>query len=112
VEPSGISVTCTASGSEIVAVVGSSLNVILIQLNIPGFINPPTTAVTSSFTIYTTSASDVVLDEKTSGVTMTATVGSLTGKYTYLIPNSCIYDFSFKCSCCDQYSNISNNFSS
>ena len=74
-----MAVTCTASGQEIVAVVGSELNVILLQLNINGFTNPATTATTSSFSIYTTDASDVVLDQKTSGVTMTATVGALSG---------------------------------
>jgi hypothetical protein len=60
--------------------VGSELNVALIQLNIPGFTNPATTATTSTFIIYTYDASDNVLDERTSGVTLTATVGALSGR--------------------------------
>ncbi|CAI2380785.1 unnamed protein product [Moneuplotes crassus] len=78
VEPSGTTVTCTATNREIVAVVGSSLSVILLQLNIPGFTNPPTTSPTDSFIVYTTDASDNILDQKTSGASLTATVGALT----------------------------------
>ena len=78
--------TCTGSGQVITAVVGSALNVILIQLNIPGFTNPPTTATTASFIVSTTNAADVVLDDKTTGVTLTATVGALTGKNQHFKP--------------------------
>lgn len=73
-------VTWSGSGSTITAVLGSAVNALLIQINISGFTNPPTTTTTSSFIIQTTDSSGNTLDSKSSGITLTATVGSLTGK--------------------------------
>jgi len=52
--------------------------VIILQINIPGFINPPTTSPTDSFLVSTTDALDNILDSKNTGATLTATVGILT----------------------------------
>ena len=60
------------------------MNALLIQINVNGFTNPPTTATTTSFIVQTTDASGNVLDSKSSGITLTATVGSFSGIYLIL----------------------------
>ena len=47
-------------------------------MNIQGFTNPATTTSTSSFTVETQDSTGAALDSRTTGITLTATVGTLT----------------------------------
>lgn len=82
-----MSATWVGSGYVITATINATINVTFFQLNVVGFTNPATTTKTSSFQVETQNSAGTKLDSKTSGITLTATVGALTCNYFRILYN-------------------------